>query len=218
MKVIRIDTELLAENDKVAAQNRDLFRSSNLYVLNLMSGPGAGKTTLLEKTIRDLKGKFRFMVIAGDIETCKDAERIERQGAMVYQINTGGACHLDARMINHTIHDIDLSQFDAILIENVGNLVCPAEFYLGEDDRVMILSVTEGDDKPSKYPLMFSRTNLMIINKIDLLPYTNFDYNRAVQDARVLNPELKMITMSALSGEGFDKWIEWLEMRIKTKG
>jgi len=213
MTEILVQRDLLDDNAAAAAENRERFRKAGLYVLNLMSGPGSGKTTLLEKTAQRLAGRLRLGVIAGDIETRRDADRIGRHGVPVHQINTGGGCHLDARMISAALDSMDLAALDLVIIENVGNLVCPAEFDLGEADKVMLLSVTEGADKPGKYPLMFHEVRAMILSKVDLLPYVDLDVDAAVADARALNPDLEVLKLSARSGEGLDAWIEWLVRR-----
>ncbi|HUU40040.1 MAG TPA: hydrogenase nickel incorporation protein HypB, partial [Desulfatiglandales bacterium] len=167
---IKVVKNILEANEVIASQNKKIFTEKGVYVLNLMGSPGAGKTTLLEKTVESLKDKTNIAVIEGDIETSRDAERIAAHGIPALQINTGGACHLDGNMVRKGIEEFDLDQLDLLIVENVGNLVCPAEFNIGEDDKVMIISVTEGDDKPLKYPLMFQVSSVLLLNKIDLLP------------------------------------------------
>jgi len=214
MHEISIESDLLARNEDVAHHNREHFLDHGLYVVNVMSGPGAGKTTLLERTVDALKERHRLAVIDGDLQTSHDADRIARHGVKALQINTGGACHLDARMIHSRLTELDLDTLDVLIIENVGNLVCPAEFDLGEHDKVMLLSVTEGDDKPKKYPVMFHAARAMLVTKIDLLPHVDFDLAKAGRDARGFNLDLEILPLSAKTGEGFDAWIGWLESRI----
>jgi hydrogenase nickel incorporation protein HypB len=204
-------------NDYVARENRRVFDDKGIFVLNMMSSPGAGKTTLLERTIDALKNDFPIAVIEGDIATQYDAERIQRHGVRVLQINTQGACHLDANMIHNALENLDLSGVRLLFIENVGNLVCPAEFALGEDMKVTIQSVTEGDDKPEKYPVMFQESSALIINKIDLLPYVDFDMAAARRRALALNPRLIVFDVSARTGQGFDSWSSWLKAQVEAK-
>jgi hydrogenase nickel incorporation protein HypB len=213
MTEVAIQRDVLSDNDAAAAANRARFQAAGTYVLNLMSGPGAGKTTLLERTAEALRGKVRLGVIVGDIQTRRDADRIGRHGVPVHQVNTGGGCHLDARMLTAALDVMDPADFDVLIVENVGNLVCPAEFDLGETDKAMILSVTEGADKPAKYPLMFHESRLMILGKVDLLPYVDFDPDAAVADARALNPGLAVLRLSSKTGEGLDAWTHWLLQR-----
>lgn len=215
MSEVRIERDVLEDQDRVAAENRERLRQAGVYCVNLMSAPGAGKTTLLERTISALSREVRIGVIAGDIETRRDADRIERHGVPVVQVNTGGACHLDARMVGPALDKIDLQSLDILVIENVGNLVCPAEFDVGEHDKVMILSVTEGHDKPAKYPLMFYKSRLMLLGKVDLLPYVDFDCEAAIRDARALNPDIEVIRISSKTGEGLDDWFAWLRRRLR---
>ncbi len=213
MTEIDVQRDVLDDNAQAANANRVRFAAAGLYVMNLMSGPGAGTTTLLERTGAGLRGRLRVAVIAADLETSRDADRIARHGAPVIQINTGGACHTDARLLATGLDQLDLPSLDVLIIENVGNLVCPAEFDLGESDKVMILSVTEGADKPAKYPLMFHESKLMILSKIDLLPHVDFDPAAAVADARALNPRLEVIRLSSKTGEGLEDWFRWIEER-----
>jgi hydrogenase nickel incorporation protein HypB len=187
-------------------------------VINLMSSPGAGKTTLLEKTIHLLKDQHKVGVVEGDIQSTYDAERISRTGAPVVQINTGGACHLDSNMVQEALKDLDIGGLDLLFIENVGNLVCPAEFHLGENFKAMILSVAEGDDKPLKYPLMFQESRILLINKMDLLPFCDCDVNLMEERARKINPSLKVFRVSCRTGEGLGNWIAWLRDEIKKRG
>ena len=214
---INVMTDILEANDRIAADNSKVFDKHRNLVLNLMSSPGAGKTTLLEKTGEALKGKLRLGVIAGDIETSRDAERLRKYKLPVVQLTTGSACHLDANMITYALPHIDLKTIDILVIENVGNLVCPAGFKLGEDYKIMMLSVTEGDEKPLKYPHMFRESSLLLINKIDLLKYTNFSLKEAKANARRVNPDLDIIDISCTTGEGISDWISWLNQRYQKK-
>lgn len=214
VKVVR---RVLEANDLIAAQNRQLLAERGVYLLNLMGGPGAGKTSLLERTIEALKGRYRLGVIEGDIATTRDADRIAAHGVPTVQINTGGACHLDGSMLREALGQLDLEGLDAVLVENVGNLVCPAEFALGEDDRAMVLSAAEGDDKPLKYPLMFQVCSALVLNKVDLLPQLDFDLTAFRADARRVNPNLALFEVSCRSGQGMEGWLRWLEARIEAK-
>jgi hydrogenase nickel incorporation protein HypB len=215
MHEINVGAGLLASNDALAQHNRQHFIEHQVYVLNLMSGPGAGKTSVLEHTVDTLAKEYRIAVIEGDVQTRADADRIEKHGVPAVQINTGSACHLDAKQIRHNLSSFDLDQLDMLLIENVGNLVCPAEFDLGEHDKVMLLSVTEGDDKPQKYPVMFHAARALLLNKVDLLPYVDFDIDRAERNARALNLDLEIFRVSARTKEGLDGWYDWLRARIE---
>ena len=214
---INVMTDVLEANDRIAAANREIFDKHGNLVLNLMSSPGAGKTTLLERTAEALVGKLRLGVIVGDIETTRDSERLQKYQLPVVQLTTGTACHLDANMIASALPHLDLSGVDILLIENVGNLVCPAEFKVGEDYKVMILSVTEGDEKPLKYPLMFRESSLLLINKIDLLPYTNFSLEEAKRNARRVNPDLETMEVCCTTGEGIGAWVSWLVERYQAR-
>ena len=214
---ISVMTDVLEANDRIATANREVFDKHRNLVINLMSSPGAGKTTLLERTGEALKGKLRLGVIAGDIETTRDAERLEKHQLPVIQLTTGTACHLDANMVASALPHLDLSQIDILFIENVGNLVCPAEFRVGEDFKVMILSVTAGDEKPLKYPLMFRESALLLINKIDLIQHTNFNLDEAKANARKVNPDLEIIEISCTTGWGIEDWISWLSQRYQSK-
>lgn len=207
---VKVATKILEANDRIALENRRLFDNAGVFVINLMSAPGAGKTTLLEKTLEQ-KTDLKIGVIEGDIAGTDDAERVERLGAPVVQINTGGACHLDANMIYEVLGELPLNTLDILVIENVGNLVCPAEFKVGENIKVMLLSVTEGHDKPLKYPLMFQESAALVLNKVDLVPYTNVDMNKIKKDALSLNPGLKIFEVSCRTGEGIAGWISWLK-------
>lgn len=211
---VKVITRILEANDRIAAENRKLFNKAGVYVINLMSAPGAGKTSLIERTITELHRKLRIGVIEGDIAGTGDAQRIEKLSIPVIQINTGSACHLDANMINEAIVDLPLKDLDLLIVENVGNLVCPAEFKVGEDMKVMILSITEGDDKPLKYPLMFQESSALILNKIDLLPYTNADLEKIKKDSLSLNPNLKIFEVSCKTGQGIGEWTVWLQSLV----
>jgi len=214
---IKVVRNILEANEVIASQSRTIFSEKGIYVLNLMGSPGAGKTTLLEQTVEHLKDKNRIAVIEGDIATSRDAERIAHHAIPAVQINTGGACHLDGNMVRGALKEFDLNQIDLLIVENVGNLVCPAEFNIGENDKVMIISVTEGDDKPQKYPLMFQVSTVLLLNKIDLLPYLDFDMERFQGDALKVNPKLKIMAISCKTGEGLDTWFEWIKDKVSTK-
>lgn len=207
--------KILRANEQVARENRE--RLTRLATVNLISSPGAGKTTLLEKTIITLRDEFRIGVVEGDIYTTRDAERIAGRGAAVVQINTGGLCHLDANMVGRALDQLDLDRLDLLFIENVGNLVCPAEFDLGEDYKTALLSVTEGGDKPTKYPLVFKESHTVVINKSDLLPYTDFDMNKVQAEIRTINPEIQIFVTSATTGEGVEAWCLWLREIVRRK-
>jgi hydrogenase nickel incorporation protein HypB len=212
---VRVVKNILEANERIADENRKLFKEAKVFVMNIMSAPGAGKTSIIERTIRELNRKIKIGVIEGDIAGSDDARRIDSLGIPVVQINTGGGCHLDANMINAVMSDLPLKKLDLLIIENVGNLVCPAEFKLGEDIKVMLLSIVEGDDKPLKYPLMFQESSALILNKIDLLPYTNADLGKIKKDSLSLNPKLKIFEVSCKTGEGINKWTEWVKSRVK---
>jgi hydrogenase nickel incorporation protein HypB len=209
---VKVVTKILEANERIALENRRLFDAAGVYVINLMSGPGAGKTSVLERTLLQSTG-LRIGVIEGDIAGSDDAERVEKLGAPVVQINTGGACHLDANMIYEVLHDLPLQDLDLLVIENVGNLVCPAEFRVGEDIKVMVLSIAEGHDKPLKYPLMFQESSALILNKIDLAPYLDVDIHKIRKDALSLNPDLKIFEVSCRTGEGISAWTDWLRSK-----
>ncbi|HOA83275.1 MAG TPA: hydrogenase nickel incorporation protein HypB [Thermodesulfovibrio thiophilus] len=211
---IKVTTRILDANDRIAEENKKMFKDLGVYVINLMSSPGAGKTSLLERTIQAVKDKVKVGVIEGDITGTNDAERIDRLGVPVVQINTEGACHLDANMIADAVKDLPLKELDVLFIENVGNLVCPAEFKVGEDMKVMILSLTEGDDKPLKYPLMFQESSVLIINKIDLKDLLDVNVDKIKKDALSLNPNIKIFEVSCKTGYGIDEWTNWLMTSI----
>jgi len=211
---VKVVTQILEANDRIAEENRKIFDKSGVYVINIMSAPGAGKTSLIEKTIKET-AKMKMGVIEGDIAGSDDAKRIKNLGIPVVQINTGGACHLDANMIREVIEDFPLKGLDLLIIENVGNLVCPAEFKVGEDIKVMLLSITEGDDKPLKYPLMFQESSALVLNKIPETSNTNADVEKIKKNSLSLNPKLKIFEVSCKTGEGISKWVKWLQSLIK---
>ena len=211
---IPVIKNILKANQQVANENRQLFMDQGIYVMNLMSSPGAGKTSLLERTLSSIKDRYRVGVIEGDIQDTCDSDRIAALNIPAVQINTGGACHLDATMILQALSSLDLDNLDVVIVENVGNLVCPAEFDIGENDKMMILSVTEGDDKPHKYPLMFSLSSALLINKIDLLPYVTFNMENAKKTVNKLRPDIEIFDISCKNGAGLDVWFEWLAKRI----
>lgn len=213
-KRITIEEDVLAKNNRLAAFNRALFREKGILVLNLVSSPGSGKTTLLERTLRDLSGNYRCAVIEGDQQTDNDARRIAATGVPVKQINTGSGCHLDAHMVMHATEAFDLDQLDILFIENVGNLVCPAAFDLGEAHKVVVLSVTEGEDKPLKYPQMFHNSGLMLLNKVDLLPHLTFDVAKCKEYAARVSHQLGILEVSATTGQGLEGWYGWLEREL----
>lgn len=213
-KVVDVERDVLHENNLLAERNRGYFDAKNILALNLVSSPGSGKTMLLERTLTDLKGELEFAVIEGDQQTTNDADRINATGTKVVQINTGKGCHLDAHMVLHALQGMKPKQNSVLFIENVGNLVCPAMFDLGEKERVVIISVTEGDDKPLKYPDMFHSSTLCIINKIDLLPYVKFDIEKVKSNAKKVNHKLDIIELSCTTGEGLQQWHEWLKAKI----
>ena len=209
---IRVEKSILSENDKLASEARRQFRDHSVVVLNLVSSPGAGKTSLLERTLKALRSEIRIGLIAGDVQTENDAQRLLRAGGeSVWPLVTGGACHLDARMVNTVLDGVDLSNLDVLFIENVGNLVCPSSFDLGELMKVVLISTAEGDDKPLKYPSMFRRSGLMVVNKTDLLGTSDFSMQRVVENARSINPDLEVIETSCRTGAGLEAWFEWLK-------
>jgi hydrogenase nickel incorporation protein HypB len=210
MPKITIAQNILAANDTIARDIHQLLIAHGIRTINMMSSPGAGKTTLLEQTIERLRGQLEIGVIEGDIETGNDAERIEAAGAETVQINTRGACHLEAHMVRDALDEINLAGIRLLFIENIGNLVCPAAWDLGEDIRIVIASTTEGDDKPVKYPQMFAISQIMVVNKIDLLPYVDYSLEKVRTQALAINPNLRIFEMSCRTGEGLDAWCEWL--------
>ena len=208
-------TNILKANDAIACQNRKTFSDKNLLAINVISSPGAGKTTLIQKTITSLKDDLIIAVIEGDIQSTYDADKISETGAQVVQINTGGGCHLDANMVSNAITQLDLSAVDLLIIENVGNLVCPAEFDLGEYFKIMLLSVPEGDDKPYKYPLMFTTVDAVVLNKTDLLPYVKFNVEAFTRAVKGINAKVKIFPISCTTGEGISTWVKWLKGQMK---
>lgn len=213
--VVEVERDILHENNLLAERNRGYFEAKNILALNLVSSPGSGKTSLLERTLRDINKEFTCYVVEGDQQTTRDADRIHATGTKVTQINTGKGCHLDAHMVLHAVQGIKPAANSIFFIENVGNLVCPAMFDLGEQERVVIISVTEGDDKPIKYPDMFHSATICIINKIDLLPYVPFNMEQVKSFARQVNPKLEFIEVSCTSGEGLSTWYDWLRTRVQ---
>lgn len=212
-RMVQIEQDILAKNDAFAAANRKQFVDNGVFALNLLSGPGAGKTTWLVRTIEALKGRLPVAVIVGDQQTSADADRIRATGVPAIQVNTGKGCHLDAHMVGHALEHLRVEDASVLFIENVGNLVCPAAFDLGEAHKVVILSVTEGEDKPLKYPDMFAAADLMLISKIDLLAHVDFDVDRSIDHARRVNPDIEVMQLSAKSGEGLDAWLSWLHTK-----
>ena len=215
-RTIQVEQNILAKNNTIAADNRQYFTDNSIFALNLVSSPGSGKTTLLEKSINRLAGT-PLAVIEGDQQTTRDAERIAATGAEVVQVNTGTGCHLDAEMVSRAAQKLALQKHSVLFIENVGNLVCPALFDLGEAHKVVIISVTEGEDKPQKYPHMFAAAEICIINKIDLLPYVNFDVPKCRKYAQQVNPRLIFFELSATTGEGMAPWLNWLQQNLNIR-
>ncbi|MBZ5608475.1 MAG: hydrogenase nickel incorporation protein HypB [Acidobacteriia bacterium] len=215
MTRVDVQQKVLSENDRLARTLRETLRANGVYCPNFISSPGAGKTLLLERTLERLPRDTRVAVLTGDIQTDNDANRLARYGFPVRQITTGGSCHLDARMVERALLGWDLESLDYLFIENVGNLVCPSSYDLGENDKIVILSVTEGEDKPLKYPATFSRAGLVIINKIDLLPHVSFDLPLAKENVRKVHPGAEILDVSATTGAGFDDWLSWLDSKRK---
>ena len=214
MGIITIERKVLEKNDEIAALNRKLFKDKKIFVINIVSSPGSGKTSILERIIEELKGKINIAVVEGDVQTDFDAKRVERYNVPVVQIVTNGACHLEAKLVKDALDNIKLDNINFLVIENVGNLVCPAGYDLGEALKVVILSTTEGDDKPLKYPKMFMNSSVLIINKIDLLPYVNCNIETLKKNALQINPDLKIFETSCTSKEGIKEWCEWIEKNI----
>jgi hydrogenase nickel incorporation protein HypB len=215
MSVITIERKVLEKNDAIAQLNRDSFKKKNLFTMNLVSSPGSGKTSLIEKTIHYTRNKFNVAVIEGDVQTSLDAERVAAYGVPVVQIITQGACHLEAGLVKDAYGQIEKNNFEVLFIENVGNLVCPAGYDLGEDLKVVIVSTTEGDDKPLKYPAMFRNASALIINKIDLVPYVNCSLEILKKNALSINPSLKIFKTSCTTDEGINEWCNWIESKMK---
>lgn len=215
---IELKEKVLAENDRLADDLRQEFRAAGIVALNLVSSPGSGKTSLLERTLKALNNRLRIALVAGDVQTENDARRLQAAGGkIVRSVITGGACHLDAKMITEAVSTIDLSVIDLLLIENVGNLVCPSSYDLGEDMKVVVISTTEGDDKPLKYPAMFRRSGAMVINKTDLLGLSDFELSKVITNARAINSALKMFQISCRTGDGLPEWYDWLAALVKNK-
>lgn len=214
-RMVQIEQDILGKNNEYADANRRWLNERGILALNLVSSPGSGKTTLLTRTINDLKSDLKMTVIEGDQQTANDADRIRATGAKAIQINTGKGCHLDGHMVGHALESLKPEPESILFIENVGNLVCPAAFNLGEAHKVAILSITEGEDKPLKYPDMFHAADLMLLNKIDLLPYVQFDVEKCIEYARRVNPNIKVLNISATSGEGLDTWYQWLSASLQ---
>ncbi len=214
---IKVNTDILSLNDQKAVLNKKVFDENSLLVINIMGSPGAGKTTVLERTIDVLVNSVKLAVIEGDIYTSKDAQRIEKHGVPVKQINTGGACHLDAGMISRILGEINLADIHLLIIENVGNLVCPVEFNLGEDMKIAVLSITEGEDKPLKYPLLFRESSSVILNKVDLVDFTDVNMDSLRRDIRRINPAIETFEVSARTGQGINEWARWLVKKVEEK-
>ena len=217
MSIIKIERRVLEKNDELAGQNRDLLSRHKIYSLNMVSSPGAGKTSLLERTLETFDGSLRVAVIEGDVQTDYDAQRVARYKVPVAQIVTHGGCHLEARLVRDALSEMELSNVELLIIENVGNLVCPANYDLGEDEKVVILSTTEGDDKPKKYPAMFRNASVLIINKIDLMPYVNCNLDTIKRNALDINPKLEIFEASCTTGSGIAEWCEWLMGRVRVR-
>ena len=207
---IKVLKNILGANEQIAQKNRALLDKNNVFTVNMMSSPGAGKTSLILQTIKSLKGKIRTGVIEGDVSSSLDAEMIGKEGAPVIQINTGGGCHLDANMVQNALGNMPLEDMELLFIENVGNLICPAEFALGDHKKVIVSSTPEGHDKPLKYPLMFHEADIVLLNKIDLLPYVKFDMEAFSQAVRGISEKLGIIPISCTTGEGIEEWVSWL--------
>ena len=214
---IKVLKDILGANDQIAAKNRELLDKNKVFAINVMASPGAGKTSVVLQTIKALKGKVRIGVIEGDIASSIDAETVAKEGVPVVQINTGGECHLEAIQIQNALNNLPLADIDLLLIENVGNLVCPAEFSLGEHLKILIASVPEGDDKPYKYPLMFNTVDALVLNKIDLLPYVKFNVDTFTKTVKNINTKVEIFKMSCTTGEGVQAWAKWLTAKMKLK-
>ncbi len=217
IKILRIEENLLSENEKIANEVRNILKKKKILSLNIMGAPGSGKTTFIEKTIEILKGDFRFGVIEGDIEGKYDSEKLEKFNIPIIQINTGGACHLEANMVKNGILNLPLEDIDILIVENIGNLICPAEFDIGIEKNIIVSSITEGQDKVEKYPLMFKISHICILNKIDLLPYIDFDIKKFEKDLKKISPQINFIKLSSKTGENFNQWIELLRKSMKEK-
>jgi hydrogenase nickel incorporation protein HypB len=215
MSVVTIERKVLEKNDALAAKNRELFQQLGVYVVNMVSSPGSGKTSILEQTLEHLKGKLRVAVIEGDVQTDFDAQRVAKFHVPVVQIVTNGGCHLDANLVQDALGSIDLNGIQLLVIENVGNLVCPANYDLGEQSKVVVASTTEGDDKPLKYPAMFRNASVLLVNKIDLLPYVNCTITELKNNALRINPTLDIFETSCTTKQGIDEWCAWLEKQVQ---
>ena len=215
---VKVGVSILEENDRAALELKALLKEHGIYTLNLLGSPGAGKTSLLEQTVKYLRDKISVAVIEGDLYTSKDADRIAAYEIPVVQVNTRGGCHLDAKMVRQALAQLDLEKLDLLIVENVGNLVCPAEFSLGEDAKAVVLSVTEGDDKPLKYPLVFEEASVAVLNKMDLLPYTDFHLENARRDIKSIHSDICIHEVSCRTGEGLDSWYDWLLSQVSNKG
>jgi hydrogenase nickel incorporation protein HypB len=216
-KNISVVEKVHSANDQLALENKQQLDQADLFSLNIMASPGAGKTSLIEKTLPLLKSDYKIAAIDGDVATSIDADRAAEAGATAVQINTGGQCHIDAHMLRNALMELDLDEFDLLLVENVGNLICPASFKLGTDKNILIASIPEGDDKPYKYPAMYQDVDALIINKIDLLPYVKFDMEYFQKGVQMLNPDLITFPISCTTGEGIEKWVNWVVEHIKGK-
>lgn len=215
MHRIEVGSNILQANEEIALENKEVFRRHGIFVVNVMSAPGAGKTSVLEETIKRLKSSYNIGVIEGDLHTTIDSDRISALGVPAFQITTGAVCHLDARMIHNAFHGFKLEGLDLLFIENVGNLVCPAEFYLGEDLRVMVFSTVEGADKPKKYPVMFHEAEAVLLNKVDLVPYSGVALDELINNVLDVNPDANIFPTSCRTEEGIDLWTDWLTHRIE---
>ena len=215
MSVVTVERKILKKNDEIAAENRQIFKENKVFTINLLSSPGSGKTSLLEKTLERLNNTIQIGVVEGDVQTDNDAQRVARYNVPVVQIITNGGCHLEAKLVQNSLENFSLPSLQLLVIENVGNLVCPASYDLGEDMKIVMVSTTEGDDKPSKYPSMFRVSDVMIINKIDLLEYVDFDMQQVRENALAINPDLHIIELSCKTEKGFNAWIDWLHEKIR---
>ena len=218
MSVLTIERKVLEKNDDIARRNRELFAANRLFVFNLVSSPGSGKTSLLEQTLKHLNGSVRIAVVEGDVQTDFDAQRVAKFNVPVVQIVTNGGCHLEAKLVHDALSNFDLKNIDLLVIENVGNLVCPANYDLGEAMKVVVVSTTEGDDKPLKYPGMFHNASVLIVNKIDLVPYVNSNPEVIKKNALQINPALKIFETSCVTNKGIPEWCEWLRSQTKKRG
>lgn len=217
---IKVLKDIFESNREMASEIKELLREKRVYMIDMMSSPGSGKTTITDRILASLKDRYMIGVIEGDIETMKDAEKLAKHDIQIVQIETsrfGGDCHLESSWIRKCLDSFDLDNLDLIIVENVGNLVCPAEFQLGDDERVVVLSVTEGEDKPVKYPLMFNTSQTLIVNKIDLLPYLEYDMNELLDNVKRVNPHIKVFSLSATTGEGFEEFVGYLDEKVKSK-